>query len=95
MRIIALPLARVKISQGSRKNFDVNTMLVFYHFDLISPRGDTGGDFSWHQKVLKGAMNKAAELWTSLGKAPKGSWKVGGFFRDCGKSYSCKAAMDL
>lgn len=81
MRIIALPLARVKVSRAKIKpfpNFNANTVLVFYHFDLISPFSGRE-DFSWHKKVLKSVMNKAAGLWTSLGKAPKGSWKVGVF----------------
>ncbi|KAI9573572.1 mitochondrial K+-H+ exchange-related-domain-containing protein [Boletus coccyginus] len=78
MRIIAFPLARVKISPDSRpkpSDFNANTVLVFYHFDLISPCGGRK-DCSWHRKVLKSVMNKAADFWTSLGKAPKGSWKL-------------------
>lgn len=83
MRIIALPLARVKVSRDAKikpfPNFNANTtVLVFYHFDLISPFGGRE-DLSWHKKVLKSVMNKAADLWTNLGKAPKGSWKVGVF----------------
>lgn len=82
MRIIALPLARVKKSQGAKTSpyadIDANTMLVFYHFDLISPPGGRE-DLSWHRKTLKSVTNKVADLWTGLGKAPKGSWKVSGF----------------
>lgn len=82
MRIIALPLARVKISQGARinpsTNFNANTLLVYYHFDLISQRGGSE-DLSWHKKARKRVMNKVADLWAGFGKAPKGSWKVGGF----------------
>lgn len=80
MRIIAFPLARVKISPDTKprpSDFSVNTVLpvVYYHFDLLSPCGGRK-DLSWHRKVLKSVMNKAADFWTSLGKAPKGSWKV-------------------
>lgn len=80
MRIIALPLARVKISPGTKlkvSDTNANTLLVFYHFDLISPYGRE--DLSWSPKVIKSVTNKAADLWTNLGKAPKGSWKVGVF----------------
>ena len=81
MRIIALPVARAKLSQGAKvnpyANPDADSLLVFYHFDQISSRGEHE-DLSWRKKVLKNAMNKATDLWTSLGRAPKGSWKVGG-----------------
>lgn len=53
-------------------------MLVYYHFDLISPFGGHE-DLWWHKRMLKSVMNKAADLWISLGKAPKGSWKVSVF----------------
>ena len=83
MRVIALPLSRVKISPGAKLGLsgsNANTLLVFYHFDLLSPCGGRSlKDLSWHKKVLGGLMNKAADLWTNLGKAPKGTWKVGVF----------------
>lgn len=81
MRVIALPLARVKISPDAKlkpSDSNANNLLVFYHFDLLSPCGGRK-DLSWHKKVLKSVVNKGADLWTSLGKAPKGSWKVGVF----------------
>jgi hypothetical protein len=81
MRIIALPLARVKISPNAKlkpSDSNANTLLAFYHFDLLPPCGGRK-DLSWHKNALKGVVNKATDLWTSLGKAPKGSWKVGVF----------------
>ena len=82
MRIIALPLARARVSPDAKikpsPNLNAGTMLVFYHFDLISPCSGRE-DLSRHKTVLKNVMNKAADLWNSLGKAPKGSWKVGVF----------------
>ncbi|KAF8133815.1 mitochondrial K+-H+ exchange-related-domain-containing protein [Boletus edulis] len=78
MRIIALPLARIKISAGAKlkpSDYNANNLPVFYHFDLISPYAGRK-DLPTHKKVLKSVINKAADLWTSLGKAPKGSWKL-------------------
>ncbi|KAG8214625.1 hypothetical protein J3R82DRAFT_9701 [Butyriboletus roseoflavus] len=58
MRIIALPLARVKVSPDAKRNpspdLNASTMLVFYHFDLISPCSRRE-DLSWHKTVLKNA----------------------------------------
>lgn len=81
MRIIALPLAKVRIPPGAKlePSFNANNLLLFYHFDLVSPcPGRT--DLSWHRKVLKSVTDKATGLWTDLGKGPKGSWKVGVVF---------------
>lgn len=81
MRIIALPIARVRMSPDAKpkpSNSNVNTLLVYYHFDLISPYG-ARNDLSWHKKALKGVVDKAADMWSNLGKAQKGSWKVGVF----------------
>ncbi|KAF8551686.1 hypothetical protein OG21DRAFT_1417510 [Imleria badia] len=78
MRIIALPLTRVKLSPDAKlkvSDSSANSLLVFYHFDLISPYGEPK-DLSWHKRMLKNVTNKAADIWTSLGKAPKGSWKL-------------------
>ncbi|KAH0832081.1 hypothetical protein J3R83DRAFT_12989 [Lanmaoa asiatica] len=95
MRIIALPLARVKGSRDSKTKPSPDSMLVFYHFDLISSC-DGGEDLPWHKKVVKSVMNKAVDIWTGLGKAPKGSWKVGVFLSKIArKGDSHKAAMDL
>ncbi|KAN0087596.1 Mitochondrial K+-H+ exchange-related domain containing protein [Tylopilus felleus] len=78
MRIIALPIARVRMSPDAKpkpSNSNVNTLLVYYHFDLVSPYG-ARNDLSWHKKALKGVVDKAADMWSNLGKAQKGSWKL-------------------
>jgi len=75
MRIIALPLARAKFPLKPHTVFNANRLLVYYHFNLVSPCG-AEGEQSWAKIFLSKVTTKAADIWANFGKAPEGSWKL-------------------
>ncbi|KAH7927756.1 hypothetical protein BV22DRAFT_247735 [Leucogyrophana mollusca] len=82
MRIIALPLTRPQVPPDTRLKpsavFNTNRMLVYYHFNLMSAKGD--GNIEAEQprvkQLVKWMSTKAADVWAGFGKAPEGSWKL-------------------
>ncbi|KAH7885241.1 mitochondrial K+-H+ exchange-related-domain-containing protein [Phlebopus sp. FC_14] len=79
MRIIALPLTKVKSppdpSLKANSVFNTNRMLIYYHCNIVSPHG-ADSDQPWTKRILKKMSTKAADVWANFGKAPEGSWKL-------------------
>lgn len=75
MRIISLPLAKIRAHPDSESASSPNSLLVYYHFSLTSSNADEK-NLTWLNKMLHALTTKAAEMWAGFGKAPEGSWKV-------------------
>ncbi|KIK91595.1 hypothetical protein PAXRUDRAFT_830705 [Paxillus rubicundulus Ve08.2h10] len=75
MRIIALPLAKAEFPPKPHTALNTNKLLIYYHFNLVSPCG-VEGERSWAKIFLTRLATKAADIWANFGKAPEGSWKL-------------------
>lgn len=73
MRIVALPLTTRATKASSSHLSNAVLPLTYYHFQ---PPSQQKADDKREQSIVKRVMNKAADTWSSWGKAPQGNWKV-------------------
>ncbi|KAG6334698.1 hypothetical protein ID866_4397 [Astraeus odoratus] len=73
LRIITLPLTKIKLNPGS--TVQSGRPFVYYHFNLAWSDAIENSS-SWMSRLVNKLTLKATETWANLGKAPTGSWKM-------------------